>query len=75
MIAEIRRLLMQVPFRPFTIVTSSGKEYAVASADHAGFNPAGTRVLVWFDDDSHIDIGALHIVAIERKQPLESHAA
>ena len=72
MIAEIRRLLELVPFRPFTIVTSSGKEYHIPSSDHAGFNPAKTRVLVWFDDDSHIDIAALHIVAIERNAPTAS---
>lgn len=75
MIAEIRRLLDLVPFRPFTIVTSSGKEYFIASPDHAGFNPAKTRVLVWFDDDSHVDIGALHITAIERKAPAGSEVA
>ena len=65
MIAEIRRLLAEVPFRPFTIVTSSGKQYTVASPDHAGFNPSGTRVVVWFDDESSAHVSALHIVAIQ----------
>ena len=75
MVAEIRRLLQLVPFRPFIIDTSSGKQYEILSSDHAGFNPAKTRVLVWFDDDSHIDISALHITAIERKAPADSEVA
>lgn len=65
MIAEIRRLLAEVPFHPFTIVTSSGKQYLVASPDHAGFNPSGTRVIVWFDDESSVHVSALHITAVQ----------
>src|SRR5439155_24305648 len=50
MIADIRQHLEAALFEPFTIVTSSGTRYGVPSADHAGLNPRGTRVVVWFDD-------------------------
>ena len=72
MIAEIHCLLGLNPFRPFAIITSSGKQYEIPSSEHAGFNPAKTRALVWFDDDSHIDLSALHITAIECKAPADS---
>jgi hypothetical protein len=67
MIADIRQRLQAGPFEPFAIVTSSGNRYRVASADHAGIDPRGTRVVVWFDDDSHITVSGLHIVAIEQE--------
>jgi hypothetical protein len=35
-----------------TIVTSRGRRYPVPSADHAGLNPQGSRVVVWFNDDA-----------------------
>src|SRR5712671_823579 len=66
MIADIRRHLEAAPFEPFTIVTSSGKRYAVASADHASVNPTGTRVVVWFNDDASVTIAGLHVVALEK---------
>jgi hypothetical protein len=69
MIADIRKLLDVVPFVPFSIVTSSGKHYRVATPDHASFNPNGTRVIVYFDDDSHVAIAPLHISSIEQETP------
>ena len=66
MIGDIRQHLEASPFQAFTIVTSSGRRYPVPSADHAGLNPQGTRVVVWFDDDSSVTISGLHVVAIER---------
>lgn len=65
MIGDIREHLEMTPFQPFTIVTTSGRRYAVATADHAGINPRGTRAVVWFDDDSSVTISDLHISAIE----------
>ena len=69
MIGDIRQLLRATPFEPFTIVTSSGKRYPVPSADHAGSNPQGTRVVVWFDDDASVTIAGLHVAAIEKGKP------
>ena len=66
MIADIREHLEASPFEAFTIVTSSGRRYPVPSADHAGLNPQGTRVVVWFDDDASVTVAGLHIAAIER---------
>jgi hypothetical protein len=66
MIGDIRQHLEAAPFEPFTIVTTSGRRYAVATADHVGLNPRGSRVVVWFDDDSSVTISGLHIAAIEK---------
>ena len=69
MIGDIRQHLEAAPFEPFTIVTSSGRRYAVPSADHASLNPANTRVVVWFNDDASVTIAGLHIVAVEKGLP------
>ena len=66
MIGDIRQHLEAAPFEPFTIVTTSGMRYPVATADHVGLNPRGSRVVVWFDDDSSVTISGLHIAAIEK---------
>ncbi len=66
MIGDIRQDLEAAPFEPFTIVTTSGARYPVATADHAGLNPQGSRVVLWFDDDSSVTISGLHISAIEK---------
>ena len=75
MIADIRQLLQAGPFEPFFIVTTSGNRYRVASADHAGINPHGDRVVVWFDDDSSVTVSALHIAAVEKEPPIQAKAA
>ena len=67
MIADVREHLEARPFRPFFILTSGGKRYRVPTADHAGINPQGNRVLIWFDNGAGLTIAALHIVAIEEE--------
>ncbi len=69
MTGDIRQLLQAGPFEPFSIVTSSGVRYRVPSPDHASTNPRGSRVVVWFDDDSSVTLSALHIAAIEKQGP------
>ena len=66
MIGDLRQHLEATPFEPFTIVTTSGRRYSVATADHIGLNPRGSRVVVWFDDESGVTISGLHIAAIEK---------
>ena len=66
-IADIQRLLGQRPFIPFLIVTRSGQSYRVASGEHAGINPRGSRVHVWFDDDTGVTIAELNVVAVEKE--------
>ena len=69
MIADIEKLLAARPFVPFTIVTSAGMRYHVASADHINITPRKSRVVVLFDDDTGVFISGLHITAIEAGQP------
>jgi hypothetical protein len=66
MTGVLRRLLSARPFERFSVVTSSGKQYEVPSPDHAGINPANSRIVIWFDDDSSVTLSALHIAAIEK---------
>ena len=68
MIDDIKLRLEESVFRPFTIVTSSGAKYRVASRDHVGFGPKHSRVIVWFDDDTSVLIAGLHMVAIEEDE-------
>ena len=67
MIADVRQHLAAGPFEPFVIVTSSGHRYRVSSAAHAGIHPRGSRMVIWFDDDSSVTVSGLHIVAIEKE--------
>jgi hypothetical protein len=69
MITDIRKLLEARPFAPFAVVSSSGQHYRVSSPDHANVNPQGSRLLVWFDDDSEVIVSGLHIAAIEMERP------
>lgn len=64
MMPEIRRLLDALPFKPFAVRTSDGREHAVPTADHAKLNPRGTYLIVFSDDDSHAAISALPLVAV-----------
>lgn len=66
MIQQIIARLEARPFTPFTIVTSAGKSYPVASADHAHLSPRRTMVTVYFDDESSVTLSALHIAAVEQ---------
>jgi len=67
MIADIRQRLANRPFEPFLIITSSGHRYRIATAEHAAVNPRGSRVVIWFDDGSGVEISGLHIVALENE--------
>ena len=67
MTGDIRQFLAAQPFEEFTVITSGGNRYAVPTPDHADVNPNGSRVVIWFDDDSSVTISGLHITAIEKK--------
>jgi hypothetical protein len=67
-VRDIRQLLDTRPFQPFSIVTGAGKQYRIPTADHAGVNPAGSRVVIWFDDGSGVTISALHIASLEQEK-------
>jgi len=74
MIADIQLLLSLCPFRPFIIVTRNGQRYRVSSPDHAGINPRGSRVHVWFDDDTGVTIAEMQIVALEKEAATAARA-
>jgi hypothetical protein len=63
--ATVRQRLNQVPFKPFRIVTTSGRAYDVPTADHAGVVPLLRTIQIARDDGSAIDLHALHVSAIE----------
>lgn len=67
MIRDVRRLLEATPFLPFMITTTGGSEYEVATADHASINPSGTRLVIWFDDESSVTVAGIHIASILEK--------
>jgi hypothetical protein len=58
--------LQSIPFVPFTIRTSDGREYVIPTADHAAINPKGSRVIVFSDDDSQAEVTALHVAAVAK---------
>jgi hypothetical protein len=74
-IAEVRHFLESGRFEPFVIVSSSGSRYRIPSADHATINPQGSRVVVWFEDDSGVIISGLHIASVEKEAPQKAKAA
>jgi hypothetical protein len=65
-IAEIQLLLGCRPFLPFLIVTRSGQRYRVASPEHADVNPRGSRLHLWFDDETGVTIAEANIIALEK---------
>jgi hypothetical protein len=69
MINEVRRLIEDRPFKSFSIVTSSGQAYRVASVDHIDIAPTGNQLAVWHDDGTCSIIGSLHITSIELEKP------
>jgi hypothetical protein len=65
MVERIRQLLHAVPFVPFKIQTTDGREYIIPTSDHAAVRPTGTRVIVFGDAEQDIHLSSLHIVAVE----------
>ena len=74
MIDEIKRRLAENPFQPFTLISSSGIKYRIASREHVGFSPQGGRLVIFFDDDSSVILAALHITAIEEEPSIQQTA-
>jgi hypothetical protein len=66
-IADIRRLLAERPFIPFSIYCTDGAVLRIPTVDHAVISPSGRRLIVFFDDDTAQYLSPLHIsrVAIE----------
>jgi hypothetical protein len=64
MVADIRKLMHAVPFVPFTIHVADGGQLRVATTDHVAIAPAGGRVIVFRDDDTHEIVSPLLISRI-----------
>jgi hypothetical protein len=54
MIEGVRPHLAARAFEPFVVVSSSGHRSRVPTAEHAGIDPRGNGVGVWFDDGSGV---------------------
>jgi len=67
MVADVRQNLDKRPFVPFSIVTTGGNRYRVATADHADIDPRGTRLMIWLDDEGSVIVPGLHIASVERE--------
>jgi hypothetical protein len=67
MIKQVQELLHAVPFGPFKIRTSDGREYLIRSGDHAFLSPSKGQVIVFHDDEAHVTLSGLHIVAVEQQ--------
>ena len=64
MIDEIRKQLARVPFVPFSVRTSDGREYSVPTVDYAYITPRGNRVIVTDDKGTVAILGPLHINSV-----------
>jgi hypothetical protein len=53
-----------MPFQPFTIRTSDGREYVVPTADHAAVHPKATHVFVFLDNGGTAEVAGLHVAAV-----------
>jgi DNA-binding beta-propeller fold protein YncE len=69
MTGDIRKLMHASPFVPFTIHTADGGQLRVPTVDHVAISPAGGRVIVFADDDTHDVVSGLLIsrVTVDRQ--------
>ena len=68
MLDLIKQFLLAAPFQPFTVVSSGGMKYFVATRDHASIDPSGKHLAIWYDNGSGVMISVLHITAVERNE-------
>ena len=62
---EVRKQTRAIPFVPFWIKASDGKQYRVKHPDYVAFSPKGGRIVVFADEEATTTLSALHIVAFE----------
>ena len=60
---EIRKRLDAVPFVPFVIQTSDGKQYRVRHPDYVAISPKGGRVVVFADEEASTTLRS--VIAME----------
>lgn len=62
---EVRKLVHAIPFVPFIVKTSDGKQYRIKHPDYVAISPKGGRITVYADEETSTTLSALHIVAVE----------
>jgi hypothetical protein len=65
MMQQVKKLLHALPFVPFKIRTSDGREYVVPTSEHALVAPNNTSVSVYDDEGLVTIISGLHIASVE----------
>lgn len=68
---EIRACLRAVPFRPFIIRVTDGREFPVPHPDFLTVTPRGTILFEHGDDSAYIS--PLHVVSVDK--PAQSASA
>ena len=71
---DIRKLIQAVPFVPFTIHLADGGQLRVPTVDHIAISPAGGRVIVFADDDTHDILSGLLISRVTVERPPKSRS-
>jgi hypothetical protein len=61
MVINIKKHLAKIPFIPFAVRMSDGREYRVPTIDHIYLPPTGSYIVVACDDGSFIGLPSLHI--------------
>jgi hypothetical protein len=71
MTSDIRERLRAEPFIPFTVHVADGREYRIATPDHAHVYPSGGRVSIFTDDHREFILPALLLsgLALDSVQP------
>jgi hypothetical protein len=65
MLEQIRKLLHALPFVPFKIRTSDGKEYLIPTGDHVLALPNSPSIVVVDDDGLYAILSVHHVVSVE----------
>ena len=66
---EIAKMLDHVPFVPFTIEMSSGRQIPVPTRDHIYVGPKGSLLVVTDDRGLYDLLPILHITALRSTDP------
>lgn len=61
----VRKLMNAVPFIPFVVKTSDGKQYRVKHPDYVAISPKGEYLTVYADEEAGTFLRSFHIVAVE----------
>jgi hypothetical protein len=65
MTGTIRNLMHAVPFQPFLVKASDGRQYRVKHQDYVAISPKGGRITLCADEETSTTLSALHIVSVE----------